>query len=562
MLWHLSIKNLAIIDDISIEFAEGLNILTGETGAGKSIIIDAINLIVGARADRELIRNGENMASVEAIFTLDNNEELIKTLKELDFVDDDDTELLISRQIYSNGRNVIRVNGRAVVTSVLRDISQLLIDIHGQHQHQSLLDKSYHMGFLDSFDGDIKPIKAQTAQLYSQWRTLKSQLDDIDANRADFERNKELMEYQINEIEDADLKIGEDEELFEKKQILKNAQIIISALESAYSSLNSGEREGRIGALELLYSAKEKLSGIAKYSAEYSDIYDTTESAYYEIEEISGSIDRILRKVSYSEEQAQEIDDRLYTINSLKRKYGKNIASVNAFASSLREQLEQLQYNMDNAEELHKKESAVYEELVRNCEILHKKRIDAAELLKKRIISELSYLGMKKVRFEAYVESDIGELSANGYDSVEFLISANEGEPLRPLAKIASGGEVSRIMLSIKSALADIDEIPTMIFDEIDTGISGAVAGAAGKKMHTLSKNHQIICITHQAQIAACADCHFYVSKAMENGKTKTSVQVLNKDERIENIAAMISGNVITESAKAHAKELIEANLL
>lgn len=562
MLWHLSIKNLAIIDDISIEFAEGLNILTGETGAGKSIIIDAINLIVGARADRELIRNGENMASVEAIFTLDDNEELIKTLKELDFVDDDDTELLISRQIYSNGRNVIRVNGRAVVTSVLRDISQLLIDIHGQHQHQSLLDKSYHMGFLDSFDDDIKPVKVQTAQLYSQWRTLQSQIDDIDANRADFERNKELMEYQINEIEEADLKIGEDEELFEKKQILKNAQIIISALESAYSSLNSGERDGSMGALELLYSAKEKLSGIAKYSAEYSDIYDTTESAYYEIEEISDSIDRILRKVSYSDEQAQEIDDRLYIINSLKRKYGKSIASVNAFASSLREQLEQLQYNMDNAEELHKRERAVYKELVKNCEIIHEKRIAAAELLKNRIISELSYLGMKKVRFEACVESNIDDLSANGYDNVEFLISANEGEPLRPLAKIASGGEVSRIMLSIKSALADIDEIPTMIFDEIDTGISGAVAGAAGKKMHTLSKNHQIICITHQAQIAACADCHFYVSKATENGKTKTSVQVLNKDERIENIAAMISGNVITEAAKAHAKELIEANLV
>lgn len=558
MLWHLSIKNLAIIDDISIEFADGLNILTGETGAGKSIIIDAINLIVGARADRELIRNGENMASVEAIFTLDGNDELIKTLKELDFVDDDDTELLITRQIYSNGRNVIRVNGRAVVTSVLRDISQLLIDIHGQHQHQSLLDKSYHMGFLDSFDSSVKPLKEQTAQLYAQWRELKAQIDDIDANKADFERNKELMEYQINEIEQADLKIGEDEELLEKKQILKNARTIISALESAYSSLNSSDNGG---ALDLLYSAKEKLSGIARYSAEYSDLYDSADNVYYELEDVSESIGKILRNMSYSAEQAQEIDDRLYVINSLKRKYGKTVELVLDFASSLGEQLEQMRYNMENSEELRHKEKLVYNKLISCCEDLHKKRLAAAQLLKNRIISELSYLGMKKVNFEASVECDKDDISPTGYDNVEFMISANAGEPLRPLAKIASGGEVSRIMLSIKSALADIDEIPTMIFDEIDTGISGAVAGAAGKKMHMLSKNHQIICITHQAQIAACADRHFFVSKALQNGKTKTSVKVLNEDERIENIAAMVSGNVVTEAAKAHARELIMSSL-
>lgn len=561
MLWHLSIKNLAIIDDMSIEFAEGLNILTGETGAGKSIIIDAINLIIGARFDRDLIRNGENMASVEAIFTLDGNDELIETLKELDFVDGDDTELLITRRIYSNGRNVIKVNGRAVVASVLRDISQLLIDIHGQHSHQSLLDKSYHMGFLDSFDSSVKPIKEQTARLYAQWRELKAKIDDIDANRADFERNKELMEYQINEIEQAELRVGEDEELLEKKRILKNSQIIISALESAYLSLNSGDRNGSGGALDLLYSAKEKLGVIAKYSDEYSAVYDSADNIYYELEDISESIGGILRNMTYSVEQAQETDDRLYVINSLKRKYGKTIESVIEFASTMREQLDRMQYDMENSEELRRKERIVYSRLMSCCDELHKKRLASAELLKERIVNELSYLGMKKVRFEANVECDSEDVSPTGYDSVEFLISANAGEPLRPLAKIASGGEVSRIMLSIKSALADIDEIPTMIFDEIDTGISGAVAGAVGKKMHTLSKNHQIICITHQAQIAACADCHFFVSKKSQAGKTKTDVKILDDEERVENIAAMISGNVVTESAKAHARELIQSNL-
>lgn len=561
MLWHLSIKNLAIIDDVSIEFAEGLNILTGETGAGKSIIIDAINLIVGARADRELIRNGESMASVEAIFTLDGNEELASALKELDFMDGDETELLITRQIYSNGRNVIRINGRAVVASVLRDISQLLIDIHGQHQHQSLLDKSHHIEFLDSFDSSIKPVKENIKSIYSEWCELKEQIDDIDTNKADFERNKELMEYQINEIEQAELKIGEDDELIEKKQILKNSQAIIAALESAYASINSGRRDGGDGALGLLYTAKERLGGIARYSDEYSEIYDATDSVYYELEDISDSIGRILHHVSYSEEQAEEIDDRLYVINSLKRKYGKTIESVLDFAASLGDELEKMQYNMDNSEELHKKERALYKELKENCDTLHARREKASRLLEDRIISELSFLGMKKVRFEVSISAHEDDISSDGYDDVEFLISANVGEPLRPLAKIASGGEVSRIMLSIKSALADIDKIPTMIFDEIDTGISGAVAGAAGKKMHALSKNHQIICITHQAQIAACADCHFFVKKALVDDKTKTFVKVLDEDERIENIAAMISGNTVTQSARAHARELIESNL-
>lgn len=561
MLWHLSIKNLAIIDDVSIEFAEGLNILTGETGAGKSIIIDAINLIVGARADRELIRSGENMASVEAIFTLDGNAELVETLKELDFMDGDETELLITRHIYSNGRNVIRINGRAVVASVLRDISQLLIDIHGQHQHQSLLDKSHHIEFLDSFDSSIKPLKENIKRLYCDWRELKTKIDGIDANKADFERNKELMEYQISEIENADLRIGEDDELLEKKQILKNSQTIISALESAYASLNSGRHDSGDGALGLLYSAKEKLGSISKYSDEYSDIYDAADSVYYELEDICDSIGRILHHVSYSEEQAEEIDDRLYVINSLKRKYGKTIEAVLEFAESLGKELEKMQYNMDNSEELHRQERELHRELKECCDILHERRKAASKVLEDRIISELSYLGMKKVRFEVRIIGNKDNIAADGYDEVEFLISANAGEPLRPLAKIASGGEVSRIMLSIKSALADIDKIPTMIFDEIDTGISGAVAGAAGKKMHILSKNHQIICITHQAQIAACADCHFFVKKVPVGDKTKTCVNVLNDNERIENIAAMISGNTVTQSAKAHAKELIESNL-
>ena len=560
MLWQLSIKNLAIIDDVSIEFTDGFNVLTGETGAGKSIIIDAINLIIGARADRELIRTGESQATVEAIFTLDDNRELIDTLCELDFIDPEDTELLITRVIYANGRQVIRVNGRAVVASVLKDIAQMLIDIHGQHQHQSLLNKAYHMDYLDNFNQGIKLLKEDVSSLYSQWRELKRKIEELDANSADFERNKELMEYQINEIDEASLTVGEDDELYEQKQILKNAQSIILAIETAYNYLNSGKQSGD-GAIDLLYSTKEKLSQISDYSEEYQELYDTADNLYYELDDLSDSLAKALRRISFSPEQAQEIDDRLYLINSLKRKYGKTIQAILAFRNNLAEQLEQMQFNMDNSEELHRQERIAHKALLSAADKLHEAREQAAQALKNKIIDELSYLGMKKVSFEAVITADKDDISSTGYDDVEFFISPNAGESLKPLAKIASGGEVSRIMLSIKSALADIDGIPTMIFDEIDTGISGAVAGAAGKKMLGLSAKHQIICITHQAQIAALADNHYFVSKSSESGKTKTRVDVLTQEQRVEHIAQMISGSTVTEAAKEHAKELMAGKI-
>lgn len=556
MLWQLSIKNLAIIDDVSIEFTDGFNVLTGETGAGKSIIIDAINLIIGARADRELIRTGEASATVEAIFTLDDNKELIDTLTELDFIDPEDTELLITRIIYANGRNVIRVNGRAVVASVLKDIAQMLIDIHGQHQHQSLLNKAYHMDFLDNFHHGIKLLKDEVSEQYSIWRELKRKIDELDANSADFERNKELMEYQINEIDEASLTVGEDDELYEQKQILKNAQSIISAIEAAYNYLNSGKQSGD-GAIDLLYSTKEKLSQISDYSEDYQELYETADNLYYELDDLSDALAKALRRISFSPEQAQEIDDRLYLISSLKRKYGKTIESIILFRNNLAEQLEAMQFNMDNSEELHRQERIAHKALLTSCNKLHEARLQAADALKNKIIDELSYLGMKKVSFEAVVTADKDDLSPTGYDDVEFFISPNAGESLKPLAKIASGGEVSRIMLSIKSALADIDGIPTMIFDEIDTGISGAVAGAAGKKMLGLSAKHQIICITHQAQIAALANSHYFVSKSSADGKTKTKVDVLTDEQRIEHIAQMISGSTVTSAAREHAKELM-----
>ena len=556
MLWQLNIKNLAIIDDISIEFTDGFNILTGETGAGKSIIIDAINLVLGARADRELIRTGENAASVDAVFTVDGNEKLTDALRELDIFDEDESELFISRQVYSNGRNVNRINGKPVPINTLKDISELLIDIHGQHQHQSLLNKAYHMGFLDSFDGEIQYVQQKVSKLYYQWRELVKKIEEIDTGTEDFERNKELMEYQISEIEDADLKIGEDDELAEKKQLLKNSKAIIEALEYAYVCLNSAKRDG--GAIDLMRTAKDKLRDISDFSEEYSELYDTADTVYYELEDLSDQIRKSAKYASFAPDELEKTDDRLYLINSLKRKYGKTIENVLAFKDNLKEQLASMEYNMDNLEQLRANEKALYTSLIKECDILHEKREQAAKRLQERIVDELRYLGMKKVSFCAEITVDKDNVSPSGYDSVEFLISTNPGEPMKPLAKIASGGEVSRIMLSIKSALAEIDGIPTMIFDEIDTGISGAVARAAGEKMYALSRSHQIICITHQAQIAALADSHFYVSKTQNDGKTVTNVKLLEECERIEHIASMISGSTVTDAARQHARELMK----
>lgn len=555
MLWQLSIKNLAIIDDINIEFGDGFNILTGETGAGKSIIIDAINLILGGRADRNLIRSGQSSASVDAVFTIDGNEKLIDRLKEIDLYDENSDEILISRQVYANGRNVNRINGKIVVTGDLKSVSELLLDIHGQHQHQSLLNKAYHMGFLDSFDSDIGGLLIEVYKAYSEWRSLVKKIDEISAGAEDFERNKELMEYQINEIEEAALKVGEDDELADKKQLMKNSESIIEALEYAARCLTDGRRDG--GAIDFMRLAKDKLRDIADYSEDYSELYDTADNLYYELEDFAGQIRKASRYVSYSPDKLEEIDDRLYLINSLKRKYGKTIENVIKFKEDLEVKLQEMTYNMDNLDELKKNEAIMHKKLLEICSELHEKRCLAAKKLKERIENELSYLGMKKVCFETEIKSDEKNLSGVGFDTVEFMITTNPGEPLKPLAKIASGGEISRIMLSIKCALADIDAIPTMIFDEIDTGISGAVARSAGEKMHELSRNHQIICITHQAQIAALADSHFFVRKIQENGKTHTAVELLDTESRIEHIAGMISGSTVTDSAREHAKELM-----
>lgn len=556
MLWQLNIKNLAIIDDISIEFGDGFNILTGETGAGKSIIIDAITLVLGARADRELIRTGENVATVDAIFTLENNTKLISALKELELYDEDEQELIISRQVYSNGRNINRINGKPVSINALKQISDFLIDIHGQHQHQSLLNKAYHIDFLDSFDNEIASVSKDVAELYYKWRELGKKINEIDVGAEDFERNKELIEYQINEIDEAELRIGEDDELADKKELLKNSRAIIDALERAYIYLNSSRTDNNV--LELMRSAKDKLRDISDLDEEYSELYDTADSLYYEIEDLADSIKKAAKYAVFSPAELERIEDRLYLINSLKRKYGKTIESILGFRDDLKEQLATMEYNIGNLEQLRAEEKQLFAELMNKSDILHEKRVQAAEKLRERIIEELRFLGMKKVMFSAEISADKKNISSHGYDTVEFLISTNPGEPLKPLAKIASGGEISRIMLSIKSALADIDGIPTMIFDEIDTGISGAVARAAGEKMYALSHNHQIICITHQAQIAALADNHFYVSKAQLGDKTVTNVKLLGLEEKIEHIAGMISGSSVTDAAREHAKELMK----
>lgn len=558
MLWQLSIKNLAIIDDITIEFGDGFNVLTGETGAGKSIIIDAIGLILGGRADRDMIRSGENAAAVDAIFEIDENQALIDKLKEFDCYDEYEPQLLISRQIFANGRNVNRINGRPVTIGCLQDISQYLIDVHGQHQHQTLLNKAFHRGLLDSFGQGIAPILQQTKALYEQWRSLCIKISEIEKSAEDFEKNRELLEYQMNEIFDAELIEGEDDELLEKKQLMKNSENITDSLEAAVKYLNDGRRDAE-GALDLLRATAEKLRHIANLTQEYEQLHEAADSLYYEAEDLSDSLHKALRHVEYSPEKLEIIEERLYLIHSLKRKYGKTIEEVMQYGISIQQKLKDMDFNMSNLDQLKQEESEASQKLQDACNQLHQLRIAAAKILESRIVEELSGLGMKNVQFSVEITPS-DSITQYGADNVEFFISTNPGEPMKPLAKIASGGEVSRIMLSIKSALADADQIPTLIFDEIDTGISGQTARAAGVKMKAISKNHQVICVTHSAQIASLADQHFYVSKTQDIGKTKTHVDLISGEEREKHIAEMISGSVVTKAALEHARELIQGN--
>ena len=554
MLQTLHIKNIALIERLELSFSTGFHVLTGETGAGKSIIIDAVNFVLGERANRDLIKSGAEKAFVEASFDVSRSPDVMGRLEELGIGHQAEDDLIISRELNIAGKSVCRINGTLVNLSSLKTVTDLMVDIHGQHEHQSLLDVSSHLGYLDAFDKNaISPLSSQVASLYEQHQSIIKELHAGFPSEQERLRRMDLLRYQIKEISDARLQPGEETELDSQLKRLSNAQAIISALENSHALL-SGE-EG--GALNETNAAIRELSGIAGYHAEYQDAYNRLQDAYYAMEDIAYSLRDLKANFEFQPELLAEVEARLARIHALKRKYGGSVEEMLAFLLKAQEEYDALVQSDARREKLEQSLSACKAQYQKAAALLMEARKAAASIFAERLVTELKALGMEKAQFEVALEPlSEGALSMDGLSRAEFLLSTNAGEPVKPLQRVASGGELSRIMLAFKTI--HMGSIPTVIFDEIDTGISGHIATAVGQKMRQISHERQVLCITHLPQIASMADVHFLVEKLEEGGKTTSSVRELSHEERILEIARIMGAKRTDVRAMEHAKELLE----
>lgn len=538
MISTIQIKNIGIIDNLSINLENGFNVLTGETGAGKTLIIDSLGIICGNRFSKEMIRKGEEYSYVEACIYLPENENSI------------DGNIIVSREIYANGRNSCKINGRLVTVNELKEFMKQIIDIHGQNDNQMLLDKASHIEYLDSFIGkEISLIKTEYKNLYNIYNEIKLELKNNYGDETEKQRKLDLLKYQLDEIKEVNLKEGEDEKLEEQRKKIINSEKIIENIEIADNSLSNE-------AVDNINSAIRALEKIESIDEIYSKKLTELKNIYYDIQEISRDISSMKEDVYFDEEERNEIEERLDTIFSLKRKYGNSIKEILKY----KEKVENEIYEIENLDEINEKLRSKLIETGKQMKLLadkmHQIRKEKANELSQKINKELAELEMKNAKFNVKVEYNDKEFfNKNGLDEIEFLISTNIGEEEKPLIKIASGGEMSRIMLAIKSVLSEVDKIPTLIFDEIDTGISGIAAKSVGSKMKKISKNHQILCITHLANIAAQGTYNYYISKAIEYNKTRTKVEKLNEEGTIKEIARIASGD-INEVSIQHAKQL------
>lgn len=559
MLLELQVQDFALIYKLNLKFNQGLNILSGETGAGKSIIIDSVNFVLGERASKDIIRTDSEKTEVTAVFELIKNDELKKIMEEYG-IDSSEDIIILSRELNISGRSICRINGKTVTTAMQKSIGGYLIDIHGQHEHQSLINEDYHIDVLDMFGGnELNALRNAVKNIYNDTTLIKSQLKSLMGDDIERERKLNLLDFQIKEIDDARLKLNEEEELLKQRTILSNAGKIFSVLSSSFSNLYEGEN-GDQSVYDRMGSVLFELRGISGLDEKIGCIFKSLEDAYYSVESAAEDI-RIYRdKIEFNPELVNEIETRLDLINKLKRKYGKTIGDI----LNYRKQISIEKQDIENSEE---KIQSLKKQLEDKLNILNKvsndlsiRRKSTASKLAARIINELKFLGMEKSKFEAGFEilkkDNKPDYSEKGFDIVRFLISTNPGEPLKPLSKIASGGEISRIMLAIKTVLADTDSIPSLIFDEIDTGISGRAAQAVAEKLGQISRSHQIICVTHLPQIASMADTHFCISKEVISGKTKTSVTELDAESRIKEVARLLGGAKLTELTLKHAEEM------
>ena len=539
MLSTLHIKNIGIIDDLSINFEEGFNVLTGETGAGKTLIIGSLAILSGGRFSKEMIRKGEECSLIEASIFVPQSEF------------SEDGNIIISREVYSNGRNTCKINGNLVTVSELKRVMSKIIDIHGQHDNQNLLDNTKHIMYLDSFIGDeLFKMKQEYQEYFNKYNEIKNKLKNNYGDETEKTRRLDLLRYQYNEIDVANLKIGEDLELEEKHNIMMNSEKLKENLEGIDENINSN-------AIEYISNSIRCLEKIEDYGEIYKSKLAELKSIYYELQETARDLSSLKDEANFDEYERDEVERRLDIIFSLKRKYGNSIEEILEYKSKLAEEIEQI----ENVEEINKKlrtEQKEIESKMNNlCNLMNEKREKYGIILSEKINNELKDLEMPNACCSIKIEKE-ASFNINGNDKIEFAISTNIGEESKELIKIASGGEMSRIMLAIKTVLADIDEVPILVFDEIDTGISGKAAKAVAEKMKIISNKHQTLCITHLPAIAAQGDNNFYIYKEVKNGKTRTNIKKLNEEETIFEIARISNGN-ITEVAIENAKELRKA---
>lgn len=549
MLSLLHIENIAVIEQADISFDKGFNVLTGETGAGKSIVIDAISAILGQRAYRDMIRTGTSKASVRAVFTKVPN---FPWFEENGVEYDEET--VIQRDIFLDGKNVCRVNGTLVTVAILHKLGIQLINIHGQHDSASLFDEENHLRFLDAF-ADNGALLADYREKFAAVSELRRQIDRMTMDEGEKLRRMETLKYQISEIEKADLKSGEDEVLEQRRKLLQNSEKLSQGLEEASEALLGGDDSD--GAAALLAQAAYALSRIARYSDDYTGFQERLTDLKYQVQDIADEVRDSLDELSYSADELETIEARLDIIHRLRRKYGADCDEILAYLDKAQKELDEIEFADDRVEQLKKKLAKQEKQAWDAALALRKNRQEQGAVMAEKILSELSQLDMPRVQFQCRFRET--ELTSEGADAVAFYLSANAGEDLKPLSKVASGGELARIMLSMKNVLAEKDAVDTLIFDEVDTGVSGRAAQRIAEKLKSLAKHKQVLCVTHLPQLAALADTHMLIAKSEHDGRTYTTVTPLDRKGRAMELARIIGGAHITETTLKSAEEMLSA---
>ena len=556
MLSKLAIKNVALIERADIQFGEGLNVLSGETGAGKSVILDSVNFVLGAKADRSMIRYGESECMVKAEFLLPESSKAIATLREMDI--DTDGEIIISRKLTDAGKSSIKINGNAVTAAMLRSVTDSLVDVHGQSEHFFLLKESNQLKTLDGVIGaELLPLKSELSELLKDKKDVEARIALLGGDEKERGRRLDILHFQIEEIEAADLKDGEEEELLVKRNKINNLEKIISAIREGIQALS-----GEGGVLDGLRVTERALSGISRIDAEYERLYEKVESVASDADDIAQTLSDLADELYFDEREAEETEARLDLIHGLKRKYGADISEIQAYLEKITAEYELLsdcegQYAILTAEK-----SKLEKRIYTLCKKMTELRKTRGAAFCKRVTDELKTLNIASAQFEIafkeYEEGDVGRANANGLDEICFMFSANAGEPMKSLGKIISGGEMSRFMLAVKTQLSDLNEISTYIFDEIDAGISGKTAKVVGEKLARIAKNTQIIAVSHLAQIAVMSDDEFLIEKQENEGKTLTKVYALDEREKTKEIVRLLGGTDRDEFALKHAEELLK----